>query len=194
MDYPLFGRRVEQIKNCSVLAYCGFLESMLCHNRHGFVNSCSIECCTGNLCNKKTLQLAQSTVTPVTRVTYSSSITRANFTRVLTSHVTLTRAPKLTSSIDVSPSSISRNTERTKSNMRTSWTSVKSQFVLFSSVLPTTKPVTVEVQLVCASANRFFIQLSVLLLMAFLGLGFNICGRLWLPQERSEEPQLSIIA
>lgn len=169
MDYPLIGRRMEQIKNCSVLADCGFLETLLCENTYGFINSCSIQCCTGNLCNNKTFQLTQGSVT---RGNLKSTVTRTNFTRAITSHVTLTRKPGLTSGISMTSSpSITRISKTTKTSMRTSWTSVKSQHVLSSSThaLPTTKAPSADVEAVCANANRFIFQLRFLLLMAILG-------------------------
>ena len=162
MDYPLIGRIVEKIKNCSVLAHCTFLETLLCDNKHGFVNACSIQCCTGNLCNNNILQPTRSSVTRGTRVSLASSITRANITRAITSHVKLTRALK----ISVPPSSTTQISKPTKTNISSCWTSVKTQSVLFSSSLRTTQANTDKVQVVSASGNVVFIQFHFLLLTA----------------------------
>ena len=163
MDYPFIGRFVEQIKNCSVLAHCSFLETLHCGNAHGFVNACSIECCTGNLCNNKTVQLTRSSVTRGTRVSLASAITRGNVTRVVTNHVSLTRALK----ISVTPPSTTRISKPAKANISLSWTSVKTRRVLFSSSLRTTQDNTVNVQAVSASGNIFLIQFHFLLLTAY---------------------------
>ena len=150
-DYFLIGRRVEQIKGCSVLAHCGFLKSMLCNNKDGFIKNCSVECCTGNLCNNETFKRTQSSIT---HVNFSSTITQA-------------------------PSSSINRIFKT-SNMSISWTSTKSQVVVFSSAhaQPSAKVVTTKVKAICAGTDSIFIHLPFVLLMVVLSSGVIIFERL----------------
>ena len=165
-DYFLIGRRVEQIKGCSVLAHCGFLKSMLCNNKDGFIKNCSVECCTGNLCNNETFKRTQSSIM---HVNFSSTITQTRFSSVIDSHVTITQAPS---------SSINRIFKT--SNMSISWISTKSQVVVFSSAhaQPSTKVVTTKVKAICAGTDSIFIHLPFVLLMVVLSSGVIIFERL----------------
>lgn len=183
MDYPFIGRIVENIKNCSVLAHCTFLETLQCDNTYGFVNACSIQCCTGNLCNNKTLQPTRSSVTRGTNVSIASAIACANITRAITSHVKLTRALK----ISLPPSSTTRISKPTKTNISSSWTFVKTQRVLFSGSLRTTQANTDKVQAVSSSGNIVFIQFHFFLLTATsLGSGIINHVRFWPLSEQCE--------
>ena len=162
MDYPYIGRRVEEIKGCCVLAECWVVEAILCDNRHGFVNACSIQCCTGNLCNNNTLQPTPSSVERAMYVTPSNTVAH-------TSHVSQTRLTTLVSGITVTSSVITRFSEATKTSTNSSWSSAKTRPVFFSSALLTFERNTVKVQAAFGSANRFLISHYFLLLTATLG-------------------------
>lgn len=154
MDYPLVGRRIEVLKNCSVLAHCSLLETLWCDNSYNFVNSCAIQCCTGDMCNNKTFQYNASSVTQVTP--------RVNATRTVT---------LATSSVSLIRSTV------TYERALTSWTSATSQEDIFSSASTAAIEPTVKVIAVSGDAKRIYNQMSVLLLMVILGSGIN-CKRL----------------
>lgn len=172
MDYPVFGRRVEVLKNCSVLADCSFLESLLCNNFYNLINSCSIQCCTGDLCNNKTIQYSASSTT---RGSTASVKTRANATRTVT-RVTMsnnaTPTPELTSGINMTSSVPLIRSTITHERALPSWTSAKGQEAMFSSASPAIEP-TVQVRAVSGSAKRIYVHLPSLLLMTILGTGNN---------------------
>lgn len=175
VDYPVIGRRVEVSKNCSVLAHCSFIESVLCDNFYRFINSCSIQCCTGDLCNNKTFQYGTTSLTPTN---FGSAETRVNVTRTVMSN-NATRIPDVTSEITMtsSVSSIRNSITSEKAltswtSALTSWTSQKSQVAIFSSAPPAIEP-TVEVKAGSGDAKRICIKLSVLMLMTILVFGIN---------------------
>lgn len=175
MDYPLIGRRMEVIKNCSVLADCSFIGAVMCSNIYGFVNSCSIQCCTGDLCNNKTFQYSTTSLTPTnfgileTRVNISRTVMPNNATRM--PHKT----PKITMSSSLSLSRNSVSSEKaltTWSSAATSWTSQKSQVAIFSSAPPVIEP-TVGVTTVSGDAEKNSVKLIVLMSMTILVSGIN---------------------
>lgn len=181
MDYPVFGRRVEVLKNCSVLADCSFLESLLCNNVYNLINSCSIQCCTGDLCNNKTIQNSASSTTRgstasvETRANVTQTVTRANITRTATRATmsnNATRTPELTSGINMTSTAPSIRSSTSFERAVTSWTSAKSQEAMFSSASPAFEP-TVHVRAVSGSTKRIYVQLPVLLLMTILSSGIN---------------------
>lgn len=161
MDYPLIGRRVELLKNCSVLAHCGFLEQLECDNHYGLIDNCSIQCCTGDLCNNETYQYN------------TTSVTREKVTRTVTRAITTneaTRAPELTSAISMTSSEISTTTDHERA--LTSWTSETGQVAIFSSAIPTIEPA-VKVNAISGDAKRILVQPPVLMLMVILGSGIS---------------------
>lgn len=175
MDYPIIGRRVEVLKNCSVLAHCSFLETLICDNSYGFINSCSIQCCTGDLCNNKTFQYSTTSVKPTnfgtveTRVNVTRGVMSNNSTRMSddTSKITMTSS---VSSMRNSMSSEKALTSGTSAT--TSWTSQESQVVIFSSARPAIEA-TVEVTEVSGDATRICVKLPVVMLMTVLVSGIN---------------------
>lgn len=176
MDYPYIGRRVEEIKNCCILAECWVVKAILCENKHGFVNACSIQCCTGNLCNNDSLQPTRSSVPRAMHVTPSKIVARASFARADTSHVSQTHLTALVSGISVTSSSITRFSEATK-HINSSWTSAKTRPVFSNSVMLSVERNTVKVQAAFASADRFLIPHYFLLLMATFGSATFVSGK-----------------
>ena len=175
MDYPFIGRRVEVSKNCSVLAQCSFLETLMCDNFYGFINSCSIQCCTGDLCNNKTFQYSTTSLTP-TNVGIVE--TRVNVTRTIMSN-NATRRPGERSEITLTSSISSiRNTMSSEKALTswtlatTSWTSPKSQVGIFNSTRPSIEPA-VEATAVSGYAKRICAKLTVLMSMTILVFGIN---------------------
>lgn len=172
MDYPIFGRRLEVLKNCTVLAHCSFIGKVLCDNSYNFINSCSIQCCIGDLCNNKTFQYGPSSVTRQsimsveTRTKVTRSITRATMSN------NATRTRELTSGITTTSSVLSIQSTIAYERAVTSWTSAKDQEPTLSSVTPAIEP-TVEVRAVSGDATRIYVQLPVLLLMMTLGSGIK---------------------
>ena len=162
---------MEVLKNCSVLADCSFIGSLLCDNFHKLINSCSIQCCTGELCNNKTYQYGPS---PVTRGSIENAGTRANFTQTVT-RATITdnasRTPQLSGIGMTSAVSWVRGTIAYERSFR-SRTSAKSQEDVFSSAYPAMEP-TVKVRALCGEAKRIYVLLPVLVLMTILGCGIN---------------------
>ena len=170
MDYPIIGRRMEVLKNCSVLAHCSFLGTLLCDNYYGFTNSCSIQCCTGDLCNNNTFQYSTNSVKPTN---FGIVETRVNITRTVISN-NASRKPDERSEITMT-SSLSMSSEKALTSWTsaaTSWTSQKSQVAIFSSGRPAIEP-TVEVITVSGYARRICVKLSVLMVMTILVFGIN---------------------
>lgn len=170
MDYPIIGRRVEVLKNCSVLAQCSFLETLICDNFYGFINSCSIQCCTGDLCNNKTFQYSTTSVKPTN---FGIVETRVNVTRGVTSN-NATRMPDDTSEITPTSSvSLIRKSLSSKKAMTswtsatTSWTSQENQGAIFSSARPAIEA-TVEATAASGDAKRICVKLPVVMLMTIL--------------------------
>jgi len=175
MDYPIIGRRTEVLKNCSVLAKCSFLETLICDNFYGFINSCSIECCTGDLCNNKTFQYSKTSVTPTN---FGIVETRVNVTRTVVSN-NATRKPDdtseitMTSTVSMIQNSMSFEKALTSwTSVTTSWTSQKSQGAIFSSARPAIEP-TIEVKPVSGDAKSICVKLPVLMLMTILVFEIN---------------------
>ena len=176
MDYPFIGRRMEVIKNCSVLADCSFIGAVMCSNIYGFVNSCSIQCCTGDLCNNKTFQYTTTSTTPTnyrileTRVNITSTVMQNNATRI--PHKT----PEITLSSSLSLSRNSMSSEKaltSRSSATTAWTSQKSQVAIFSSAPPVIEP-TVGVSTGSGDAEKISVsKLTVLMPMTVLVSGIN---------------------
>ena len=163
------------IKNCSVLAHCSFLGSLMCGNLYGFTNSCSIQCCTGDLCNNKTFHYS---TTSATATNFGIVETRVNITRTVKSN-NATRKPDerseipMTSSVSLIQSSMSSEKALTSWTSATiSWTSQKSQVATFSSARPAIEP-TVEVTAVSGYARRICVKLPVLIVMTILVFGIN---------------------
>jgi len=175
MDYPLIGRRMEVLKNCSVLAQCSFLETLICSNFHGLINSCSGQCCTGDLCNNKTFQYSATSVTPMS---FGIVQTRSHITRtIVTSNAT--RMPYDTSEITMTSSVSSIRNSMSSEKALTSWTSAatfwtlqKSQGAILSSAPIET---TVEAAAVSGHSKRICAKLPVLVLITILVSGINSC-------------------
>ena len=175
MDYPIIGRRVEVSKNCSVLAQCSFLETLICDNFYGFINSCSIQCCAGDLCNNKTFQYSTTSVKPPN---FGTVERRVNVTRGVMSN-NGTRMPDDTSEITMTSSiSSMRNSMPSEkaltswTSATTSWTSQKSQGTIFSSARPSIEA-TVEVKAISGDAKKICVKLPVVMLMTILVSGIN---------------------
>lgn len=163
MNYPIFGRRVEVIKNCTILQHCWFTRGLLCDDPYGLISNCSIQCCKGDLCNNRTVQIAPSSVTRV--VTHTSAVKRTNITRVVTRATMTTmatRAPRLISGIHVTSSVSSTQSFTPNDKTVTSWTSQRSQVAIFSSKI-TTNESSFGVKAVSSHAKRFLSQLSILM-------------------------------
>ena len=172
MDYPIIGKRMEVLKNCSVLAQCSFLETLICNNSDGLINSCSGQCCTGDLCNNKTFQY---TVTSVTPTNFGIVERRSNITRTIVSS-NATRMPDDTYEITMTSSVSSIRNSMSSEKLLKSWTSAttfwtqESQGALFSSAA--IEP-TVEATAVSGYAKRICAKLLVLVLMTILVSGIN---------------------
>ena len=92
MDYPEIGRYVEVIKNCSIRKDCRFNGNASCDNSSGFVNSCSIDCCVGDLCNNMTVQITLNSVAHVVTHTSADFAKRTNLGREVTNTGATTKA------------------------------------------------------------------------------------------------------
>ena len=92
MDYPEIGRYVEVIKNCSIRQDCRFNGNASCDNSSGFVNSCSIDCCVGDLCNNMTVQITLNSVARVITHTSADFAKRTNLEREVTNTGATTKA------------------------------------------------------------------------------------------------------
>ena len=104
MDYPEIGRYIEVIKNCSIRKDCRFNGNASCDNSSGFVNSCSIDCCVGDLCNNMTVQITLNSVAHVVTHTSADFAKRMNLEREVTNTGATTKAtqtPMFTSGIPV---------------------------------------------------------------------------------------------
>ena len=163
------------LKNCSVLAECSFLETLICDNFYGFINSCSIQCCTGDLCNNMTYQYSKTSVKPTN---FGTVETRVNVTQGVMSNNT-TRIPDDTSEITMTSSVSSvRNSLSSEKAMTswtsaaTSWTSQESQGAILSSARPDIEA-TFGVIAVSGDAKRIYVKLPVVMLMTILVSGIN---------------------
>ena len=92
MDYPEIGRYIEVIKNCSIRKDCRFNGNASCDNSSGFVNSCSIDCCVGDLCNNMTVQITLNSVAHVVTHTSADFAKRTNLEREVTNTGATTKA------------------------------------------------------------------------------------------------------
>ena len=173
MDYPIIGRRVEVLKNCSVLAQCSFLETLICDNFYGFINSCSIQCCTGDLCNNKTYQYRTTSVKPTNFGTVEACV---NVTRGVVS-INATRMPDDTSEITMTSSVSSIRNSLSSEKALTSWTSATTSWTSQESQgAISTRPAieaTFGVIAVSGDAKRIYVKLPVVMLMTILVSGFN---------------------
>lgn len=171
-EYPLIGRRVEKTKNCSVLKDCGFLQSLHCHNKSGFIENCFIKCCTGNLCNDNTVKQVKS---PVTRLNFIT-ITYPSLTRATRSQETIA-TPGLPA-LQLSSSSMHRiYSASAETDMSTRWTSATTLTYMFSRDLvqpPLRKPTAP-----CSGGDRLlyiYSSLPTVILFGILSVGAIIKG------------------
>lgn len=172
-DFPLIGRRVETIKNCSVLKDCGFLQSLYCYNHSGIVENCFIKCCTGNLCNDNTLKHVES---PVTRLNFITTITYPSLTRATRSQVTIA-TPGLPGQ-QLTSSSMSRiYSASAETGMSTGWTSASTPTYTFSRDL--VQPPLRKTNAPCGGADRsshIYSSLPTVILFGILSVGAIIEG------------------
>lgn len=190
MDYPGIGRYVEVLKNCSILQDCWFIGNVSCDNAYGFVNSCSIDCCIGDLCNNKTVQITQNSTTRVIthtstdfakgtnlkrEVTHTGATPKATQAPRFTSGVSLTKrkathAPRETSRIPMMTSVSSTQSQSTLTEKAfASWTSQKSQVSISSSNI-TTNDLSREVRAVPNHSKGLWSHLLTQVLMLALGI------------------------
>ncbi|XP_022806284.1 uncharacterized protein LOC111343379 [Stylophora pistillata] len=191
MDYPGIGRYVEVLKNCSILQDCWFIGNASCDNAaHRFVNSCSIDCCIGDLCNNKTVQITQNSTTRV--ITHTSTVFEkgTNLKREVT-HIGATpkarQAPRFTSGVFLTkrkathaptetsgiPMMTSGSSTQSQSNLNdkafASWTSQKCQVSISSGNITTTDS-SREVRAVPNNSKGLWSQLLTQVLMVPLGI------------------------
>ena len=141
MDYPDIGRYVEVIKNCSILQDCCFNGNVLCDNSYGFVNSCSIDCCVGDLCNNMTVQITLNSVAHVVTHTSADFAKRSNLEREVTNTGATTKAtqtPMFTSGIPIMTAVSSTKHQSTLNDKAfTPWSSQRSQVSVSRSNITT---------------------------------------------------------
>lgn len=141
MDYPDIGRYVEVIKNCSILQDCCFNGNVLCDNSYGFVNSCSIDCCVGDLCNNMTVQITLNSVAHVVTHTSADFAKRTNLEREVTNTGATTKAtqtPMFTSGIPIMTAVSSTKHQSTLNDKAsTPWSSQRSQVSVSRSNITT---------------------------------------------------------